>query len=278
MDFPEDLEEEIRRIGGRGRWRTALKVLAIVTVILLVVIAILTLTWFSSYTREGSVAVIYLEGTISTGDFSSVDAAGSEFVGREIRDAADNPLVAAIVLRVNSPGGTPAAAQEVVADVEYAKAKKPVVVSMGDIATSAAYAVAAHGTRIYANPDTLTAGVGTVWVFTDISEWLEKEGYNITVVKSGARKDMASPYRALTEEERLYAQELVNASFERFIEDIVEQRNVSRAAIEDGRLIRGEEALSLGLVDRLGNLHDAIGDARALAGPGLISSGPDLPS
>jgi len=164
------------------------------------------------------------------------------------------------------------------ADVEYAKARKPVVVSMGDMATSAAYAVAAHATRIYANPDTLTAGVGTVWVFTDISEWLEKEGYNITVVKSGARKDMASPYRPLSEEERLYAQELVNASFERFIDDIVAQRNVSRAVIEDGRLIRGEEALSLGLVDRLGNLHDAIGDARALAESGIRSSGSDQPS
>jgi protease-4 len=80
------------------------------------------------------------------------------------------------------------------------------------------------------------------------------------------------PCRALTEEERLYAQEVVNASFERFLDDIVAQRNVSRAAIEDGRLIRGEEALELGLVDRLGNLHDAIADARALAGRSVISS------
>jgi protease-4 len=271
------LEDEIRRIEGR-RYRAVLLVLALIAVILLAILAILGLAWVSSYSEEGSVAVIYLEGAISTGDFSSPDAAGSEYVGGEIRDAADNPLVQAIVLRVNSPGGTPAAAQEIVADVEYAKARKPVVVSMGDIATSAAYAVSAHGTRIYANPDTLTAGVGTIWIFTDISEWLEKEGYNITVVKSGSRKDMASPYRALTEEERLYAQEVVNASFELFLDDIVKQRNVTRAAIEDGRVIRGEEALRLGLVDRLGNLHDAIADARALAGPVLISSGPGQPS
>jgi protease-4 len=262
------LEEEIRRIEGR-RWRTALKVLAVITLILLAILAILALTWFPSYTKEGSVAVIYLEGTLSTGDFSSPDATGSEYAGGEIRSAADNPLVKAIVLRVNSPGGTPAAAQEIASDVEYAKARKPVVVSMGDMATSAAYAISAHGTRIYANPDTLTGGIGTVWIFTDISGWLEREGYNVTVVKSGARKDMASPYRGLTDDERSYAQEIVNASFARFLNDIVELRNVSRAEIEDGRIVRGEEAVRIGLVDRLGNLHDAIEDARSIAGPDL---------
>jgi len=268
------LEEEIRRIEGR-RWRSALRILAIVALILL---AVVVATWFLTYTKERSVAVIYVEGTLSTGDFSSPDATGSEFVGGEIRDAADDPIVEAIVLRVNSPGGTPAAAQEITADMEYAKARKPVVISMGDIATSAAYAVSAHGSRIYANPDTLTGGIGTVWIFTDISTWLDREGYNVTVVKSGARKDMASPYRALTIEERDYAQSLVNASFERFIDDIVKQRNISRAEIEDGRVIRGEEAVKIGLVDRLGNLHDAIDDARSLAGSDLRSSAPGQPS
>jgi protease-4 len=268
------LDEEIRRIEGR-RWRRALRITAIVVVILL---AIGAGAWFLTYTKERSIAVIYLEGTLSTGDFSSPDATGSEFVGGEIRDAADNPLVEAIVLRVNSPGGTPAAAQEITADMEYAKTKKPVVISMGDIATSAAYAVSAHGSRIYADPDTLTGGVGTIWIFTDISTWLDREGYNVTVVKSGARKDMASPYRPPTAEEQEYAQSLVNASFARFMDDIVKQRNVSRGDIEDGRVIRGEEAVKMGLVDRLGNLHDAIEDARSLAGSAVRSSAPGLPS
>jgi len=268
------LEEEVRRIEGR-RWRTGLRLVAIIVVI---VVAVLLLTWFLSYTKESSIAVIYLRGTLSTGDFSTPDATGSEFAGAEIRSAADNPLVEAIVIRVNSPGGTPAAAQELTADMEYAKARKPVVVSMGDIATSAAYAVSAHGDRIYADPDTITGGIGTVWIFTDISRWLENEGYNVTVVKSGSLKDMASPYRALTDEEREYAQSLVNASFDRFMEDIVQQRNISRAAIEDGRVVRGEDAVRIGLVDQLGNLQDAIGEARSLAGSGIRSSAPGLPS
>jgi len=268
------LEEEIRRIEGR-RWRKALRATAIVAVILIAVVAA---SWFLTYTKEKSIAVIYVEGTLSTGDFSSPDATGSEFVGGEIRDAADNPLVEAIVLRVNSPGGTPAAAQEITADMEYAKARKPVVISMGDIATSAAYAVSAHGSRIFADPDTLTGGVGTIWTFTDISTWLDHEGYNMTVVKSGVRKDMGSPYRPITRDEQDYAQSLVNASFTHFINDILKQRNVSRADIEDGRVVRGEEAVKIGLVDRLGNLHDAIEDARSLAGSAVRSSAPDLPS
>ncbi|HVP24689.1 MAG TPA: signal peptide peptidase SppA [Methanomicrobiales archaeon] len=269
------LDEEIRRAEGR-RWRRAAGVIAVLA---LIVIAILAASWFFTYTKERSVAVIYVEGTLSTGDFQSSDATGSQMVGREIRGAADDPLVEAIVLRVDSPGGSPVAAQEITADMEYAKARKPIVVSMGDIATSAAYGVSAHASRIYANPDTLTGGIGTVWIFTDVSTWLEHEGYNVTVVKSGERKDMGSPYRPLTAGEMDYAQTLVNASFERFLNDVVKERNVSRAAIEDGRVIRGEEAVGLGLVDRLGNLNDAIDAARSLAvNASVISSESDLPS
>ena len=268
------LDDEIRRIETR-RWRKALQVTAVVVVILL---GIGAATWFLTYTKERSVAVIYLEGTITTGDYSSSDGVGSDFVGGEIRDAADDPLVEAIVLRVDSPGGSPAAAQEITSDMEYAKARKPVVISMGDIATSAAYLVSAHGTRIYADPDTLTAGVGTIWTFTDISTWLDREGYNVTVVKSGTRKDMGSPYRPITGDEQEYAQSLVNASFQHFLDDIVKMRNVSRAEIEDGRVIRGEDAVKIGLVDRLGSLHDAIDDARTLAAPKVRSSAPDQPS
>ncbi len=269
------LENEIRRIEGR-RWRLALRIVVVVAVIL---IAVVLAAWLLSYTKERSVAVIYVTGTLSTGDFQTSDATGSDLVGGEIRDAADDPLVEAIVLRVDSPGGTPAAAQEITSDMEYAKERKPVVVSMGDMATSAAYDVSAHGTRIYADPDTITGGVGTIWIFTDISTWLEREGYNVTVVKSGTLKDMGEGYRPMTDEELEYAQSLVNASFTHFLDDITRERNVSLADIEDGRVIRGEDALKLGLVDQIGNLNDAIEGARDLAAnASLRSSAPGQPS
>jgi protease IV len=264
------LDEQIRRNERREAWRKARTGIAIILVtgIILVILASLF-----SYKEDTSVSVIHVEGELYTGDFFGDGATGSEYAGRLIREAADNPLVEAIVVRVDSPGGTPAAAQEIITDMEYAKTKKPVVISMGDMATSAAYAISAHGDRIYANPDTLTAGIGTIWTFTDISRWLENEGVNVTVVKSGPRKDMASPYRPITGAEVSYAQDIVDASSERLITDIAASRNISRSLFDDGRILRGEDAIRYGLVDELGNLHTAIEGAKSLAAQSRSSAG-----
>jgi protease IV len=242
------------------------KELLVIAGILLCIIAIaIALYLLSGYSREMGIAVIRIEGVIVTGDYYGDGYTGSEYAGRLIRDAADDPIVDAIVIRMNSPGGTPAAAQEIVADVKYARAKKPVVVSMGDIATSSAYYISAYADRIYADPDTLTGGIGTAWTFFDISGWMEQENLSVEVVKSGSMKDMGSEYRPLTDEERRYAGELVNASFERFIADVLSERAIERSSVEDARVVRGEEAVSMGLVDELGNLFDAIDGARELS-------------
>ena len=149
--------------------------------------------------------------------------------------------------------------------MEYAKTKKPVVVSMGDMATSAAYYVSAHANLIYADPDTLTGAIGVIWTFSDVSGWMNQEGYNVTVVKSGAFKDMGSTSRALSPAEEAYAQQIVNESFDEFITDVTTQRTIARSDIADGRVFRGADALKINLVDRLGNLNDAIEGAQALA-------------
>lgn len=224
------------------------------------------------------VTVIRLEGSMVTGEAYDSEYIGSEIVGRELREAADDPLVEAIVLRVNSPGGTPAAAQEIIGDLEYAKTRKPVVVSMGDMGTSAAYYVSAHADRIYANPDTFTAGVGVIWKFSDISRWMEKEGYNISIVKSGSKKDMGSTSRPLSSDEEEYARKIVTDSFENFIADVTTQRVIARSDIEDGRVIRGADAVKINVIDELGNLNDAIDGAKSLAQSRSKSSFPGLPS
>lgn len=267
------LEDQIRRTERREAWE---KVRTAVVIIVVAMVILIALASFFSYTKETSVSVVYVVGELYTGDFFGDGATGSEYAGRLIRDAADNPLVEAIVIRVDSPGGTPAAAQEIITDIEYAKDRKPVVISMGDMATSAAYAISAHGDRIYANPDTITAGIGTIWTFTDISRWMENEGLNITVVKSGSRKDMASPYRPITGEELSYAQDIVDASSERLITDIAAARNISRSLFDDGRILRGEDAIRYGLVDEMGNLHTAIDGARSLAALPRPSAGDRL--
>ena len=231
-----------------------------------------------SHPDTQGVSVIRMEGTMVTGEYYDSETIGSEVVGRELREAADDPLVDAIVLRVNSPGGTPAAAQEIIGDLEYAKTKKPVVVSMGDMGTSAAYYVSAHADRIYANPDTFTAGVGVIWKFSDISRWMEKEGYNVSTVKSGAKKDMGSTSRPLTGDEEEYAQKIVSDSFENFIADVTTERVIARSDIEDGRVIRGADAVKINVIDELGNLNDAIDGAKKMAQSRSKSSLPGLPS
>ena len=245
--------------------RSTLKWLLIIIGILFLVICIFSIIYLFSATQHPGVKVIRMEGTLATGDFTSGDSVGSEYVGNQLRAAADDPSVDAIVLRVDSPGGSPAAAEEIINDLEYAKSKKPVVVSMGDMATSAAYYVSAHADLIYADPDSLTGAVGVIWTFSDISGWMNQEGYNVTVVKSGAFKDMGSTSRALSPAEEDYAQQIVNESFERFIDDVTTQRMISRSDISDGRVIRGADAVKINLVDRLGNLNDAIDGAQALA-------------
>ena len=210
------------------------------------------------YSGSEGVSVIRIEGTIITGDYSGGGYIGSEYVGSRIRSAADDPLIEAIVLRVDSPGGSPAGAQEIIEDIEYAKTKKPVFVSMGDMATSAAYHVSSHADRIYANRDTMTGGIGTIWTFYDVSRSMQLEGVNVSVVKSGELKDLGSQYRGLTEDEYNYVQKMVDDSFELFINDVVTQRNLNREDIEEAQSIRGEDAYDLGLIDEFGNLFTTI--------------------
>jgi protease-4 len=260
------------------RFNTGFKWFLIIILGLFLVCGITLAYYFLSDSGTHGVSVVRMEGTLVTGEAYDEEYIGSEVVGRELRDAADDPLVEAIVLRVNSPGGTPAAAQEIIGDLEYAKTRKPVVVSMGDMGTSAAYYVSAHADRIYANPDTFTAGIGVIWKFSDMSRWMEKEGYNVSVVKSGSKKDMGSTSRPLTTDEEEYAQKVVSESFETFVEDITSQRVIARSDIEDGRVIRGADAVKINVIDELGNLNDAIDGAKRLAESRAKPSFPGLPS
>jgi len=250
----------------------------IITVGLLLLCGISFAYFLLAHPDTQGVSVVRMEGTMITGQADDADTIGSEVVGRELREAADDPMIEAIVLRVNSPGGSPAAAQEIIGDLEYAKTKKPVVVSMGDIGTSAAYYVSAHADRIYADPDTFTAGVGVIWKFSDISNWMEKEGYNLTVIKSGSKKDMGSTARPMSDDEQAYAQKIVTDSFENFISDVTTERVIARSDIEDGRVIRGADAVKINVIDELGNLNDAIDGAKKLAQSRTKSSLPGLPS
>jgi protease-4 len=220
---------------------------------------------------SGKVAVIHVNGPMYTGDYYYGSGyAGSDAICRHIRAAANNKSIDAIVLRIDSPGGTASAAQEINYEIKRAQAMgKPVVVSMGDQATSAAYYVASQTDYIYATQSTITGSIGVIGVHYDLSEAYEDEGIRVDVFKSGEMKDMGAGYRALTTEEERYWQYIIDESFKVFVNDVAAGRNMTPEDVlklSDGRVYLATDAKRNGLIDDYGNLYDAAEKAAALAG------------
>lgn len=182
-----------------------------------------------------------------------------------------NPSVKAIVLRINSPGGGVAPSQEIHEEVLKTRQtdKKPIIASMGSVAASGGYYIASATDLIVANPGTITGSIGVVLQVPNISGLMQKIGVKSVVVKSGLHKDLASPTREMTDAERQILQGMLDDVHGQFIDAVATGRRIDRKKVEtmaDGRIFSGREAQSLGLVDQLGNLQDAIERAGALGG------------
>jgi protease-4 len=181
----------------------------------------------------------------------------------------DDDSVTAVVLRVDSPGGTVGASQEIHSEVAKLAAAKPVVVSMGSVAASGGYYVSCPATVIFANPGTITGSIGVVMEVTNLEglfAWMKVKNY---VIKSGEFKDVGSPYREMTDEERKYLQDFVNSLHGQFEAAVSAGRNLSSDEVHeiaDGRIYNGNQARDLGLIDEIGNLWDAIDDAAKRGG------------
>ncbi len=220
--------------------------------------------------KQNKIAVIYVEGQM-VADKSADATPGSAFssdIVKSMRAATDDPDVKAIVLRVNSPGGTPVAAEEIISQIRKTRTVKPIIVSMGDIATSAAYYISSQTDHIVANPDTFTGSIGVIWTFKNKSRAYDDEGITVYVAKSGNFKDMGSDWRGLTQSEKDYVNAIINESYDRFVESVAKGRNLSVdkvKSIADGRVYTGTTAKSLGLVDDLGGLYDAISTAKNMS-------------
>jgi len=177
--------------------------------------------------------------------------------------------IKAIVLRINSPGGAVGPSQEIYREVRKTAAVKKVVASLGSVAASGGYYVAAAADRIMANPGTITGSIGVIMAYTNFEELFDKIGLRPIVIKSGKYKDLASPVREMSDTERALLQEFTDNVHMQFITDVAEGRGQSPAAIRkiaDGRIFSGEIAQGHGLVDRMGNLADAIEWAGKLGG------------
>ncbi|HET9551470.1 MAG TPA: signal peptide peptidase SppA [Anaeromyxobacteraceae bacterium] len=224
--------------------------------------------------RPPAVAVVRLDGTIAPGKtrrepLGLASLAGAETVAAAIKAAAKDGRVRAIVLRVESPGGDAQASDLIWREVSLARKRKPVVVSMGDLAASGGYLAAVGADLIVAEPSTLTGSIGVFALKPELSGLLAKLSVGRDAQQRGALADVASPWKPWTPEERAGVERMIGAVYASFVDRVAEGRKLSREAVErvaGGRVWTGAQALERRLVDRLGGLPEAIAAARERAG------------
>ena len=215
-----------------------------------------------------AVAIVRVEGTIIDSDSTEYSSdATSGVIIDDLKAAANDELVKAIVLRVNSPGGTVTGSAQIYETIK--ELDKPVIVSMAGTAASGGYYISAPADYIFARPDTTTGSLGVVLTLFNAVELGEKIGVSVESITSGPNKAIGSPWEELTEEQRDILDEYIDESYEEFVQIIADGRGMSKEEvyeIADGRIYSGRQALALDLVDELGDLDDAIAKAADLGG------------
>jgi protease-4 len=192
-------------------------------------------------------------------------------VREELTKAADDRHVRALVVKINSPGGTVTASDILFRELELfrQRTKIPIIAVMMDVAASGGYYVALAADTVVAHPSTVTGSIGVLMVSLNAEGLLQKVGLSANTIKSGERKDMGSPFRTLTPEERAIFQSVVDDLYGQFVAKVVERRRIppdTARALADGRIYTAQQALRQGLIDRVGYVPDAIEAARRAAG------------
>jgi protease IV len=236
-----------------------LRGLGLLTVFILVVFVA---AFFYAYLSGGDARALSLLAGDGVG-ILQVDGAinDSRDVLTELRRFRDAPWIKAIVLRIDSPGGAVAPTQEIFAELQKVRSKKPLIASMAGMATSGGYYIASACEKIVANPGTMTGSIGVIMQLNNVEELMKKigvKGYNI---KSGANKDIGSPFQALSPEGQAILQSLVDNVHGQFVRAVAKGRGMDEAVVKklaDGRVYSGAQAKDLGLVDELGNLEYAV--------------------
>jgi protease-4 len=243
--------------------------LVIIGVVVLSLVALVVAKPGRRVASGEAVALIRLSGAIQETTATSLFSGGGispELVEDRLQLADEDPSVRAIVLRIETPGGTVGASQQI-ADL-IADSDKPIVISMADTVASGGYYISSQADRIVAHPGTLTGSIGVIWATIDPRGLLKKLGVKLDAITAGKHKDMFLPGR-LTRERRKIVQTLVNDMYDQFVSDVAEGRGLDETDVRElatGELYTGEQALQLGLVDSTGNLDDAINEAESLAG------------
>lgn len=235
-------------------------------------------------TFEDRVAVINIMGTIVSGVgneenlFAQNEGVASGSIIRQLRSAAQDDSVKAVLLRIDSPGGSATAAEEVGRELKRFKetTKKPIVATMSNTGASAAYWIAACASdKIYVNATTLTGSIGVYMPYMNTEELLKKIGVSTGKIKSGPYKDIMTPDRTMTPEERVIMQNIVNEIYDEFVSTVASGRKMEESRVRtlaDGRVYTGLQAKNLGLVDEIGGYYEALAAAGEL---GKIAPGKD---
>jgi len=255
---------------GRWFWGILLSVLSIC----LIFTGISFLLLVSSVLKTGSKNFEYVETgsgkqkiAVVDLDFTIIDAAP---IIRQFKKYREDKSIKAIILRVNSPGGGVAASQEMYEEVRKTRQSgKPVIVSFGSIAASGGYYVACGSSLIVSNPGTLTGSIGVIISFANFKEMADKLGIKDVTIKSGNLKDSGNPLREINEDDRKYFQEIVDDSYDQFLEVVSKERKIDIETLKplaNGRVFTGKQAKDLGLVDSLGTFEDAIRITSQIAG------------
>jgi protease-4 len=211
------------------------------------------------FSKKEGVGIVELKGLIVS----------SEQTLKHLTEFRNNSNVKSIVLRIESPGGAVGAAQEIYQEVIRTNSVKPVIASMGSMGASGGYYAALGAESIIANPGTMTGSIGVIVKFPNLEGLFEKIGYKSEVIKSGPLKDVGAGDRPMSEAERKLMQDLIDNVYDQFVRHIAAARGMEENTVRglaDGRIYTGEQALEVGLIDRLGNFTDAITIAADMGG------------
>jgi len=233
-----------------------------------IVLALLVVSSGGGFSGHKSIAVVDLKGSI--GDEDSMFSSGVSFEQFEdlMKEAVDDPNVVAIIIDIDSPGGAVIDSKRMSRLVKEYRAKKPIVALIGGLGVSGAYYVASSANTIVADEDSIVGSIGVVSEQVAYYGLLRNIGVNVTVIKSGRFKDIGSPYREMTSEERAKLEDIVSKIHSHFVRDVASNRGMKVEEVEklaDGFFYLGSDAKELGLVDELGGMNEALDIARELA-------------
>jgi protease-4 len=208
-----------------------------------------------------------VRGTITSTPSFFIESITPDDVFSMIKSAEENPSIRGVLFQINSPGGSVVASREIAYAVK--NMEKPTLCWMGDIAASGAYWIASSCDYIMADPLSLTGSIGVTASYLEFSKLFEKYGVTYEQITSGERKDIGSPFRNITEEEREKLEYLTGEIFDYFLNDVKNNRNLNESQVEQitsGDIFLGKDAVSLGLIDSVGTIQDAKEKAKGLAG------------